>query len=122
MDISELLTDEKLESEGKWFTFSSEHSVKIASLHSNAARKYQAELMRPHSRRYSTIPLEMLEEINSKVLARCCIKDWKGFTKADAVYTCNEENSYALLIGSKIFYTECLTRADDFREFVAEKN
>ena len=99
MELQDYIRDEKLESEGVWFSIDSTTRIKVARAFTQKYGKVLRNEMKPY--RYALdhgmLNEEKSSQIMAKVMAECVLMDWEGLTLNGEEVPYSTEKAYEIL-------------------------
>lgn len=115
-------TDEKLETEGRWFPIAAGTEVKIARTGNPSYRTMLRARLKPYmqSLQKGLLDDETGDAVLIEVMARTIVKDWKGFDKDGKEYPFSTQNAVSMMSEFKDFRDFVARNADDMQSFKAE--
>lgn len=113
MDISKVIIDHDLESEGVWFDYDATTRVKVARSNNKKHTAVQRRVFKPYRRQIkaNTIDPDLFTRLLAESLAEGCIRDWEGIQNNGKKVDYSPGMSVKLLIDPNL---------RDFKDFVAE--
>ena len=98
MELNQILLDPKTSIDGVWVTYEADFEVCVASSHTKEYDAAQTKMLTPFipAIREGVVPEGLEEELEMKLLAFHCVKDWRGLTKSGVAVPYSGEQCFEL--------------------------